>query len=241
MADSTVQPTEAGGRPAPPRAVLLDALGTLLEMERPAPRLVTELGRRGVSVDEAAAERGFAAEIAYYLEHHVEGNREGLDELRNRCAAVLREALGIEHVDLALVREAMLGALHFEAFPDAEPALRKLRLHGLRLVAASNWDSSLPEVLGRTGLAPLLDGVISSADAGATKPAPELFRAALAVAEADPAEALHVGDSPANDIEGALALGMSAVLIERDGGTPAGVTVPVINTLAELPSLVLDA
>jgi putative hydrolase of the HAD superfamily len=224
------------------RAVTIDALGTLVRMHPPGPRLRDELRRvAGVEVSEEEASFGFAAEISYYLEHHVEGNREGLEELRNRCAAVLRDALGIEHVDLALVREAMLGALHFEAFPDAEPALRELRSHGLRLVAASNWDSSLPEVLERTGLAPLLDGVVSSADAGATKPAHQLFRAALGVAEVEAAEALHVGDSPDKDVDGALALGMRAVLLERDGRVPHGVTVPVISTLAELPSLVLDA
>jgi putative hydrolase of the HAD superfamily len=224
------------------RAVTIDALGTLVRMHPPGPRLREELRRvAGVEVSEEEASFGFAAEISYYLEHHVEGNRDGLDELRNRCAAVLREALGLRDVDLALVREAMLGALHFEAFPDAEPALRELRSHGLPLVAASNWDSSLPEVLERTGLAPLLDGVISSADAGATKPARELFEMALRLAGVEPSDALHVGDSPDKDVEGALALGMRAVLIERDGSAPAGVTVPVINTLADLPSLVLDA
>jgi putative hydrolase of the HAD superfamily len=225
------------------RAVTVDALGTLVRMQPPGPHLREELLRTtGVDVGEERAAAGFAAEIAYYLEHHVEGGTpERLDELRDRCARVLREALGLEHVELAAVREAMLGALHFEAFPDAEPALRELRSQGLRLVAASNWDSSLPEVLERTGLAPLLDGVMSSAVAGATKPAPELFEAALAIAGAEPAEALHVGDSPDNDVDGALALGMRAVLIERKGPPPASVRAPVIETLAELPSLVFGA
>ena len=224
------------------RAVTIDALGTLVRMHPPGPRLREELRRvAGVEVSEQEASAGFAAEISYYLEHHVEGTREGLDELRNRCAAVLRETLGLQDVDLAPIREAMLGAIHFEAFPDAEPALRELRSHGLRLVAASNWDSSLPEVLERTGLASLLDGVISSADAGATKPAPELFRMALRVAQAEPGDALHVGDSPDKDVDGALALGMRAVLIERDSAAPPGVKVPVIATLSQLPPLVLDA
>ena len=224
------------------RAVTIDALGTLVRMHPPGPRLRDGLLRvAGVEVSEERAGAAFAKEIAYYLEHHVEGNSEGLDALRDRCAGVLREALGLEHVELGVVRAAMLGALHFEAFPDAEPALRQLRSRGLRLVAASNWDSSLPEVLERTGLAPLLDGVVSSADAGATKPAPELFRAALELAGVTAGAAVHVGDSPDKDVEGALALGMRAVLIERDGPAPPAAAVPVISTLAELPSLVLDA
>jgi putative hydrolase of the HAD superfamily len=224
------------------RAVTVDALGTLVRMDPPGPRLREQLRRTaGVEVSEGQAAAAFAAEIGYYLEHHVEGgDPAGLEALRDRCAGVMRDALGLEGLELATVREAMLGSLHFEAFADAAPALEELRSHGLRLVAASNWDSSLPDVLERTGLAPLLDGVVSSAMAGATKPAPGLFRAALELAGSEPGEALHVGDSLENDVEGALALGMRAVLIERDGAPPPDAPVPVISTLAELPSLVLD-
>lgn len=219
----------------------MDALGTLVRMEPPGPLLREELRRTaGVEVSEEQAAAGFMAEISYYLQHHLEGgDPAALDALRDRCAEVMRDALGVQHVDLPLVREAMLASLHFEAFPDAEPALRELRSRGLRLVAASNWDSSLPEVLERTGLAALLDGVVSSAAVGATKPAPAVFGAALEIAGAEPSEALHVGDSPDKDVDGALALGMRAVLIDRGGAGAADAEVPVIRALTELPSLVL--
>jgi putative hydrolase of the HAD superfamily len=223
------------------RAVTIDALGTLVLMEPPGARLRAELERlAGVDVGEERAAAAFAAEIGYYLEHHVEGrDPAALDELRDRCARVMRDALGLADVGLPLVREAMLGSLQFHAFPDAAPALEELRARGLSVVAASNWDSSLPEVLERTGLAPLLDGVVSSAVAGATKPAPDVFRAALELAGAAPSEAVHVGDSPDKDVDGALALGMRAILLDRAGAMPSEERVPVIRTLAELPSLVL--
>jgi putative hydrolase of the HAD superfamily len=225
------------------RAVTIDALGTLVHMQPPGPHLREELRRRaGVEVSEEQATAGFAAEIRYYLEHHLEGgDPDSLAALRDRCADVLRHALGIEQVELDAVREAMLAALHFESFPDAAPALEELRGGGVRVVAASNWDSSLPQVLERTGLAALLDGVVSSAAAGAAKPDRRLFEAALELAGIPAEQALHVGDRPDNDVQGARALGMRAALIARDGAAPplpAGV--PVINTLAELPSLVLD-
>lgn len=225
------------------RAVTIDALGTLVHMRPPGPRLRDQLRERaGVEVSEEQATAGFGAEIRFYLAHHLEGgDPESLAALRDRCAAVLRDALGIEQVELAVVREAMLAALHFDPFPDAAPALERLRSEDVRLVVASNWDSSLPEVLERTGLASLLDGVVSSAAAGAAKPAPRLFEAALELAGASAEESLHVGDRLDNDVEGALALGMRAVLIARHGGQPPDVDVPVIGGLAELPSLVLDA
>src|SRR5205814_892612 len=70
----------------------------------------------------------------------------------------------------------------FEAYPDAAPALEDLRGRGIRLVAASNWDCSLPRVLDRAGLGALLDGVVSSATVGARKPDAALFEAALVLA-----------------------------------------------------------
>jgi putative hydrolase of the HAD superfamily len=226
------------------RAVTIDALGTLVHMQPPGPHLRDELRERaGLEVSEEQATAGFAAEIRYYLEHHLEGgDPASLDALRDRCAGVLRDALGVRDVELDVVREAMLAALHFEAFEDAAPALRELRARDLRVVAASNWDSSLPQVLERTGLAGLLDGVVSSAAAGAAKPDARLFEAALDLAGVSPEEALHVGDRLENDIDGARALGMSAALIARDGDPPPlPEGVPVISTLAQLPPLVLDA
>jgi 2-haloalkanoic acid dehalogenase type II len=222
-----------------PRAVLLDALGTLVRLEPPAPRLRSELRRlSGVDVGEEAAERAFLAEIAYYLDHHLEGRDEAsLSDLRDRCAAVAREALGRDELQPAQVREAMLGSLEFTAFPDAAPALAALRELGLRLVVASNWDCSLPLVLERAGLGRWLDAVVSSAVVGRAKPAPEVFHEALERAGVTPAAALHVGDSPENDVGGARAAGLRAVLLARDETPPPGME--AIRSLVELPSVVL--
>ena len=60
------------------RAVLLDALGTLVELQPPAPRLRAALREAGFEVDEERAAAGFGAEIAYYLEHHLEGADAGV-------------------------------------------------------------------------------------------------------------------------------------------------------------------
>ncbi|MEA2349535.1 MAG: hypothetical protein QOG86_476 [Thermoleophilaceae bacterium] len=221
------------------RAVLLDALGTLVRLEPPAPRLRAELAARGFEVGAEAAERAFAAEIAYYLEHHTEGrDASTLAELRNRCAAVLADALGVPALPVAEAREAMLAAIRFEPFADAAPALRELRVRGLRLVVASNWDCSLPEVLERAGLAALVDGVVSSAQAGARKTDPRLFEAALAAAGCGPDEAVHAGDSLGNDVAGAIAAGIRPVLVDRDGTREPPAGVAVIARLGELAALI---
>jgi putative hydrolase of the HAD superfamily len=220
----------------------IDALGTLLRMDPPAPRLREELLRRGVEVSEERAQQAFAREIAYYLTHHVEGrDADSLDQLRNRCAGVLRDSLGLRHIELPAIRAALLESLHFQAFEDAAPALEEIRGRGIHIVAASNWDSSLPEVLERVGLAGLVDGVVSSAVVGVTKPAPKLFRAALTLAGADASEALHVGDSLENDVIGARSVGMQAVLLARDGAARGPDHVRSIRALTELPDLISEA
>ena len=226
------------------RAVLLDVLGTLVELEDPARALREEIERRaGVDVGTERAAAAFGAEISYYLAHHLEGrDMDAVERLRDRCAEEIRGSLAHEGLDHGTAREAMLAALRFRAYPDAEPALRDLRERGLRLVAASNWDASLDEALERTGLAPYLDGAVSSAVVGAAKPDPAVFRAALEIAGCGPREAFHVGDSPEGDVEGARRAGIPVALLDRRrtlADPPAGVL--RIASLAELPSLIWPA
>ncbi len=221
---------------SPVRAVLLDALGTLVELQPPAPRLARLLRSSGIEVTEEQAGAGFMAEIAYYLDHHLEGSDpERLERLRDRCAEEMRRALGIPELDHATARRAMLGALEFTPYPDVLPALAALRERGVTLVIASNWDCSLPDWLAPTGIIELVDGVVTSAEVGAAKPEPRVFERALTVAGVAPEEALHAGDKMDNDVEGAAAAGIRAVLVQREGEPPPGVT--AIRSLRELPAL----
>jgi putative hydrolase of the HAD superfamily len=128
----------------PSRAVLLDALGTLVELEPPWVHLAAALG---TEPDERLI-GAVRAEMDYYRAHSHEGrDAESLAELRGRCARVLSEALGE-----AVPVQTMMAAIRFRAFSDAGPALAELRGLGLKLVCVSNWDASLPEVLQRCGL-----------------------------------------------------------------------------------------
>lgn len=227
-----------------PRALLLDALGTLVRLESPAPALRAELDRRfGVAVSEEQASLALSAEISYYREHLQEGRDEAsLLVLRRRCAEVLRSSLPssgvIGAIDPDEMTQVLLASLRFSAFDDALPALQAARQRGLRLVVASNWDVSLPEVLGRVGLLDRLDGVVTSAEVGARKPDRRVFDEALRRAGVGPADALHVGDSPLEDVEGARGAGVPVVLLARDR-RPGPPGVPTIASLAELATLPL--
>jgi putative hydrolase of the HAD superfamily len=227
------------GATASIRALLIDGLGTLVSLAPPAPALTEELAVRfGVQVSEAQARRALAVEIAFYRAHMGEGrDAPSLADLRRRCAAVLRDALPrsdrLAALEIDSLTVALLESLRFKAFPDARDALLAARRHGVRVVVVSNWDVSLMEVLEVVGLAPLLHGVVTSAAVGAAKPAAAIFRYALAIAGTPAEEALHVGDSLADDVEGARGCGIAALhLLRRDG--PALDAVETITSLAQL-------
>jgi putative hydrolase of the HAD superfamily len=224
--------------------VTLDALGTLVRLRAPAPLLVYELRARGVEVCERHAAQALAAEIAYYRAHHDSASDDAsLALLRDRCGEVLRAALARAGADTdalepAQLREALLAALRFHVYPEVPDALRALRRAGHRLVVVSNWDVSLHETLRRTGLASLVDGAISSAEAGAAKPDARIFAQALRLVGGCAEGALHAGDSLEHDVAGARAAGLRPVLVARGArppGVPAGVA--VIGSLAELQAL----
>jgi FMN phosphatase YigB (HAD superfamily) len=225
--------------PSERAALLIDGLGTLVGLEAPAPVLRRELEQRfGVTVSDAQAHRALAAEIAFYRARMDEGrDADSLIALRRRCAEVLRDALPdsdrLAQVDTASLTDALLASLRFTAFDDAREALLAARARGQRVIVVSNWDVSLLEVLELVGLAPLLHGVVTSAAIGARKPSPAIFEHALALAGAAPGQAVHVGDSLKEDVAGARACGIAAVLLRRDGESgPAGVA-----TIASLTQL----
>jgi putative hydrolase of the HAD superfamily len=221
------------------RAVLLDALGTLVQLEPPAPRLRTELADRfGITVSEGQARQAIAAEIAYYRAHLDEGRDMGrLVALRRQCAEILRAALPpseqLEAIDGDALTEALLVSLRFTAYEDVDPFLGRLEERGLRAVVVSNWDVSLHGVLERLGVAQRVHGILTSAEAGARKPAAAIFEHALRIARADPRDAIHIGDSLEEDVAGASNAGIAAILVRRDGGAGRP-GVPTVTSLAEL-------
>lgn len=224
------------------RAILLDAHGTLLELEPPAPALRRLMAERfGLEISHAAAERAIAAEIAYYRSHLHEGHDDSsVDQLRGRCSQVLRQALAAEHVVDHIggdeFTQTLLAALQFRPYPEVPDVLAGLRNRGLRLVVASNWDASLPHTLRSLDLLGQLDGVVTSAQCQAPKPQAAVFRRALELSGARPAEAIHVGDSWEEDVLGAERVGIRPILIARDG-RPVPDGVEVISSLTELLEL----
>jgi putative hydrolase of the HAD superfamily len=217
-------------------------MGTLVRLEPPGPRLRRELAARfGLSLSPREADSAMRTEIAYYRRHmHGAGDAAAVSALRLGAAEALRSGLPgdrrLPEASSADLVDALLASLRFTPYPDALPALATARAGGLRLVAVSNWDGSLPELLDRVGVSGHLDGVITSAAAGAAKPDPAIFHAALALVDVPAAEAVHIGDSLAEDVAGARAAGVSAVWLDRLR-TGTEIDVPTITSLSDLHRL----
>ena len=223
-----------------PRAILLDALGTLVFFERPGPHLRTELRERlGLEVSEQQASAAIRAEITHYRANlHRGRDADTLAELRRECATVMLEHLppAAREADLGVVTDALVASIRFSPYPDAVATLHALRERGLRLLVLSNWDFSLHEMLASTGLDVLVDGAVSSAEYGTAKPDPAIFAHALALVGVDAHDAWHVGDSAEADVVGARAAGVKPIYVARDD-TPAPAGVVTIDELGELLAL----
>jgi HAD superfamily hydrolase (TIGR01549 family) len=103
---------------------------------------------------------------------------------------------------------------NFSLYEDALPALAAMRRHGLRIGLISNGQRDLEEFARHHGLD--VDVACGSLAHGRIKPHPSIFEAALDALGVGVDEAVMVGDSYRDDIEGARALGMRAILVDRD-------------------------
>lgn len=222
----------------PLRAVLFDAMGTLIELAEPV----------GETYARAAAHHG-AAISAWRL-------GDAFARVLRRAPPLLFPGVPAAEIEACergwwrdLVRSTFLAAdsavrpRDFEACfeelwrhfaeaaawrtrPAAAEALTRLRQAGLRTAVVSNFDRRLPGILAGLGLAPLLDAVVLPSDAGAAKPDPALLRHALARLGCEPGYAVVVGDDPLRDLEPARRLGLAAIDVRE------------LATLAELPARV---
>jgi putative hydrolase of the HAD superfamily len=189
-------------------AVTVDAMGTLVELHEPVERLARALQDRGVERSREHVAEAFRKEVDYYLLHKLSAtDSTSLAALRRECARVFLGAAGAD-LDPAEFSPAFVEAMVFRPLGGAVAALERLRDAGLSLACVSDWDIGLREQLAKVGLDHLFDVVLTSAEAGAPKPEPALFREALSRLRVEPDRAVHVGDG-ATDRDGAGAAGLA--------------------------------
>jgi putative hydrolase of the HAD superfamily len=236
-------------RPMPPlRAVFLDVGDTIM---RPSPSwehvYAMAFDEFGIEVTVEDLQRALRAAYrhgGWGLEAGFEPTEEATFRRAMEMDQVALSELGIGPMPEAFFRrlsELFMVTSHWHVFPDVYPTLQELRRRGLVIATLSNWVWNLPELLHALDLVRRFDFITASARVGFEKPHPRIFEWALERAGVSSAEAMHVGDHPEADVQGALRAGMSAVLIDRfdrrsRDDVPAGV--PIIRSLDELVPLV---
>jgi putative hydrolase of the HAD superfamily len=203
------------------RAVLFDVDFTLC---RPGPELSAEryariAARRGVTLDASRYDEAREAAVLNLKRHpellHDESiwhrfteeifiGMGGPQEIASDCATEIEQGWEVSE--------------NFELFEDAIPVLEELRAARLRIGVVSNGIRDLAAFVAHHGLD--VDAVVDSRTHGRVKPHPTIFQAALEVLGVEAAETVMVGDSLEEDVEGARALGMRAILIDREDRHP---------------------
>jgi putative hydrolase of the HAD superfamily len=189
-------------------AVTIDAFGTLVALEDPTERLRAALAEHGIDRAPAAVAEAFRAEASHYRPRSLQGrDPASLAALRVECVGVFLEHAGAE-LDPAAFVSSFMGAIRFRSAEWARETIVALRAAGLELACVANWDVSLRDHLERLELGTPFHTILSSAEAGAEKPDPEIFRLALSRLGVAPARALHVGDDGVDE-DGARAAGLA--------------------------------
>ncbi len=234
----------------PIRAVTFDFWNTIAV--EPVPGSMRDARRAAVL--EACREHGLEMDAEHLAGHVGEVIRsreqawtEGIHVSPAEGAQRLVTALGLEPAAAEAVTEAFLGvgrSAELDLAPDIRPTLERLRADGLALGivcdAGFTGGAILRDFLASQGLLDHFSGWGFSDEVGAYKPAPEIFEAALAMLDADPAAAVHVGDLRRTDIAGARALGMRTIRYRglADDPEPGDEADFVADSHRELPALI---
>jgi HAD superfamily hydrolase (TIGR01549 family) len=203
------------------RAVLFDVDFTLC---RPGPELSPErygriASRHGVTLDLLRYESAREAAVVN-LKRHPELLHD--DTIWHAFTEEIFIGMG-GPVDLASecaseIEQGWEVSENFELYEDVLPVLDDLRAHGLKLGLVSNGIRDLSAFVAHHRLD--VDAIVDSRTHGYVKPHPTIFEAALHRLRVGSAEAAMVGDSVEEDVDGARALGMHAILVDRENRHP---------------------
>ena len=221
-------------------AVFFDAGYTLLCMDPDQPTIFVRVcAELGIELDRTRFAEGIDRANALLAPRHprevpVPFSQEAIDRFWTTYNQVLLSVCARDPRDpekAEVVYRRFTTAITWRIYDEVHDVLGELRGRGIRLGIISNWTGDLEEVLGRIGLRDPFDFVLDSARFGHEKPHAVIFSEAVRRAGVEREAALHVGDSPDHDVDGALAAGLKAVLLDRHGRHPGFDRAPRVTTL----------
>ncbi len=247
MTNPKSQPRQCYHNEAVIKAVFFDMYNTLAGFEPSRFEVQSRVcAEFGIELTEEGVVKGYAAADAYMTEQNISNpirlrDSEARDRFFAEYERLVIKGSGVDVTPeqaLPIWLKVMATPHKLAPFEDVVPVLQELRDRGLKVGMISNIDEDGTELARGLGLADYLDLTVTSQDVGAEKPDPAVFQAALDKAAATAVEAMHVGDQVSSDIDGALAVGISPVLLDRDGNHRGYDRCPRIESLTELPGLI---
>jgi HAD superfamily hydrolase (TIGR01662 family) len=151
--------------------------------------------------------------------------------------------LGDTLIKQRLDNEKPLSSLDLEVFPDTEPTLAELKARNYPIAVVSNTSQSdakeVAKALDSLGLLRYIDAIVTSVDVREEKPHPRIFRTALERLGLQANESAMIGNDIAQDMAGAQKLGMTTILVNREGANLETATKPTfaVTSLQEIPSI----
>lgn len=206
------------------KAVFFDVGNTLLFADPPVPEVFARVASgMGHAVTVRDVEPCMADVDAYYqAEYAKDGDfwcvHERAVQIWLDMYAMMADFCGIRDGVAELtqaVYDEYLLPRNWSFYPDVEATLKGLKRRGFALGIISNWDSSLEQLFRGLGALPYFDEVVASASVGYRKPDRAIFDIALERMGVDASSAVHVGDLPEADGDGAASAGMTPVIIDR--------------------------
>jgi putative hydrolase of the HAD superfamily len=225
------------------KAVFFDLYQTLVRYEPPREEIEAKVLKDfGIDVrPEALVRPIIAADEFIYNEIarqplSVRSQEEKFALYARYQAILLREAgIGYDQKIMPKLLAAMQQSrMDLVLFDDVAPALTGLAAKGLTLGLISNVEQDMAPTLTKLGLYAWLKIVVTSLDAGAGKPRPEIFREALRQAGVQSSGSIYVGDQYNVDIVGARGAGMKGILIDRGDYYKEITDCPRIKSLGEV-------
>lgn len=225
------------------KVVFFDIYGTLAKFDPPIESVQKEACKSmGLNVTTKGIRRGYQVADAFMAKQNAKSPIAALSKANRDHFFVEYERLILKGAGLAVTdtiiweiwKLASTRPKQLALYKDVLPTLHTLKSLGVRIGTISNINTTLASLLDETKLPEQIDYWLTSSEVGVTKPHSHIFEVALATANIQPHQAIHVGDQYHSDVVGALKAGMKPLLLDRHNLLPKPSVCPKIRSIKEV-------
>lgn len=225
------------------KAVFFDLYNTLVGYDPPREEIHARVLKDfGIKVSPEALLRPVMAADAFIYQEHAryslaKRSKEEIIAVYTQYHEIILREAGLDvspELIAGILKKWMSSDYKMVLFDDVAPTLTQLKERGLILGLISNVDRDITPLYQEVGLSAWLQAVVTSQEAGFSKPHPGIFQAALKKAGVKPSEAIYVGDQYQFDVVGANKAGMQGILLDRNGFFEDITDCPRIRSLTEV-------